>query len=170
MWSKTNSYQDPANYQNVISKLHQEINLRGSLERDALQANKALAQRRHPYNKIKTFWQICPKSWCNWKSPVLPCNPFFKPTPNWEFGEYRTNPEIATCQISFGTTLYLVCTASILFGCLSTARRNDMSRWSSPTKFHRRRLKRTRHYDSMVSARPARRSPPNDNDACRWQT
>ena len=75
--SKTTSFEDPANYQTVLAKLHKEINLRGSLERDAIQAQKSLAEKTKALEQNQQFLKELPKKLNQMEKASLPLQKFF---------------------------------------------------------------------------------------------
>jgi hypothetical protein len=88
--NKASSFQDPSNYQKVITKLHQEINLRGSLERDALQANKALATKTASLQQNEEFLASLPKKLLQLEKSSLPLQSFFHTQHETRIGTERT--------------------------------------------------------------------------------
>jgi len=76
--SETASYDDPTKYPTVLSKLHKEINLRGSLERDALQAQKSLAEKTKSLQQNQQFLKELPKKLSLLEKASLPLQKFFQ--------------------------------------------------------------------------------------------
>jgi hypothetical protein len=76
--SKTIAYDDPSVYQTVLSKLHKEINLRGNLERDAMQAQKALAEKQKALEQNQQFLADLPKKLEQMERASLPLQRFFQ--------------------------------------------------------------------------------------------
>lgn len=76
--SKTTSYDDPSNYQTILTKLHKEINLRGSLERDAIQAQKTLTEKSKSLEQNQQFLSDLPKKLNLMEKASIPLQKFFQ--------------------------------------------------------------------------------------------
>jgi hypothetical protein len=76
--SKDTAYDDPACYQTVLQKLHKEINLRGNLERDATQAQKALAEEQTKLERNQQLLADLPKKLEQMERASMPLQRFFQ--------------------------------------------------------------------------------------------
>lgn len=75
--SKDVSYEDPSKYQQVLAKLHKEINLRGSLERDAIQLKKTLIEKQKSLEQNQSFLKELPRKLAQVEKASLPLQKFF---------------------------------------------------------------------------------------------
>ena len=71
------SYEDPSQYKKVLTKLHKEINLRGSLERDATQVQKELTESKKSLEQKQQFLSDLPKKLEQMERASLPLQRFF---------------------------------------------------------------------------------------------
>ena len=76
--SKTIAYDDPSVYQTVLTKLHKEINLRGNLERDAMQAQKELLEKQKALEQNQEFLAELPKKLEQMERASLPLQRLFQ--------------------------------------------------------------------------------------------